>query len=69
MTEVNKNKVRTDEAWRHLYTRLDKDILDLSDPVLQITKSGGFNVMFRSFHLLNRRFVLSTIGEKRGSSF
>ncbi|EIY52111.1 FecR family protein [Bacteroides nordii] len=27
MTEVNKNKVRTDEAWRHLYTRLDKDSL------------------------------------------
>lgn len=27
MTEVNKNKVRTDEAWRHLYARLDKDSL------------------------------------------
>ncbi|WP_373126706.1 FecR family protein [Bacteroides sp. HPS0048] len=27
MTEVNKNKVRTDEAWRHLYTRLNKDSL------------------------------------------
>ena len=27
MTEVNKNKVRTDEAGRHLYTRLDKDSL------------------------------------------
>ena len=27
MTEVNKNKVRTDEAWRHWYTRLDKDSL------------------------------------------
>ncbi|WP_291584608.1 FecR family protein [Bacteroides sp.] len=27
MIEINKNKVRTEEAWRHLYTRLDKDSL------------------------------------------
>lgn len=27
MAEINKNKTRTDEAWKRLYTRLDKDNL------------------------------------------
>lgn len=31
MTEVNRNKIRTDEAWKRLYTRLDKDDLLVGD--------------------------------------
>ena len=27
MTEVNKNRAKTDEAWERLYARLDKDRL------------------------------------------
>ena len=27
MTEVNKNRTKTDEAWERLYARLDKDRL------------------------------------------